>query len=559
MNDTRICTTWPPNFSAVLAKRAELLTKIRSDPKLRAAVLKHYSTHPVDFILDWATTYDPRQKPTLMPFCLFPKQVEMVEFLHSCITDQENGLVEKCRDAGATFVCCAFSVWLWLFWDGAAVGFGSQKENLVDEIGNPKSIFEKLRQIIYHLPQDIFWPEGFDPKSHMVKMRIINPKNGASLVGDIGDNIGRGGRTLIYFKDESAHYERPEMIEAALGDNTNVQIDISSVNGLGNVFHRRRQAGLEWPAKERGRTRIFIFDWRDHPNKTQEWYDARRKRAAAEGLLPQFAQEVERDYSAAVSNVLIPAMWVSAAIDAHVKLGFEASGDKIAAMDVADDGADLNSYASRHGVVVTCVEAESGEADTVGRKYFIKATLGQCSVWKYEAAGVGTGARAAARQVVEQNPGRRMPTITPWSPSHGVKRPFACVETGRVGADVERRNKDHYANGNVQDAWALRERFRRTYAAITEGATFDPDELISLPSDLPNLAKLQAELSQPVYSRNTAGKLTFDKQPNGTKSPNLFDALKICFAELTHRPDEPACGVGGVGPSAPGTFIAVSG
>jgi hypothetical protein len=55
------------------------------------------------------------------------------------------------------------------------------------------------------------------------------------LICEAGDNIGRGGRTLVYFKDESAHYEHPDLIEAALGDNTNVQIDISSVNGLGKL------------------------------------------------------------------------------------------------------------------------------------------------------------------------------------------------------------------------------------------------------------------------------------------------------------------------------------
>ena len=51
-------------------------------------------------------------------------------------------------------------------------------------------------------------------------MRIVNPQTGASITGESGDNIGRGGRKLCYFKDESAWYERPEKIEAALADNT---------------------------------------------------------------------------------------------------------------------------------------------------------------------------------------------------------------------------------------------------------------------------------------------------------------------------------------------------
>lgn len=552
MTDPRICYNWPPDFVAVLERRSKFLAKLRADPYLKAATLKHYETHPVDFILDWGMTYDPRTKPTLMPFCLFPKQVEVIEFLHSCVLDQENGLIEKCRDAGMTWCCAAFSVWLWLFWPGAAVGFGSRKEDLVDKLGDPKCIFEKIRQIINYLPKDIFWPDGFSPKDHMTFMKVVNPANGASIAGEAGDNVGRGGRTLIYFKDESAHYQRPELIEAALGDNTNVQIDISSVNGLGNVFHRRRQSGLEWPEREPGRTRVFIFDWRDHPGKTQEWYNKRRAKAQQEGLLPEFSQEVDRDYASAVANVLIPGLWVSAAIDAHVKLGIEPSGARIAAMDVADDGGDVNALCVRHGIVVQHVEAEGGEADKIGRKYYVKAIAMRCAEWRYETAGVGAGARAGAAGVIEGNAGRKLPTVVGWSPSCAVVRPAACIHTGRVGGDVETRNRDYYYNGNAQAWWRLREAFRKTYLAVTGAEQFDQDELISLDSRMPLLAKLQAELSQPVYETTTAGKLKVDKQPAGTRSPNLADAVKICFAELAVRPAQPQAAIGGVGVAVPG-------
>ena len=180
--------------------------------------------------------------PARMPLCLFPRQEDLVLFLHAMLKGQENGLIEKARDMGATWVSCAFSVWLWIYWPGASVGWGSRKEQLVDKIGDPDSIFEKMRMIIQCLPP-LFLPAGFRVNDHMTYMKIINPENGATITGEAGDNIGRGGRKLIYFKDESAHYERPEKIEAALADNTRTQIDISSVNGLGNVFHRRRENG----------------------------------------------------------------------------------------------------------------------------------------------------------------------------------------------------------------------------------------------------------------------------------------------------------------------------
>ena len=40
------------------------------------------------------------------------------------------------------------------------------------------------------------------------------------------------------------------------------------------------------------------------------------------------------------------------------------------------------------------------------------------------------------------------------------------------------------------------------------------------------------ELSQPTYSINSAGKIIIDKTPDGTKSPNLADAVMMRFAPM---------------------------
>jgi len=53
--------------------------------------------------------------------------------------------------------------------------------------------------------------------------------------------------------------------------------------------------------------------------------------------------------------------------------------------------------------------------------------------------------------------------------------------------------------------------------------------LISLPSDLPLLRTLQKELSQPTASKGTRMRLVIDKQPEGTRSPNLADAVVMAY------------------------------
>jgi hypothetical protein len=95
-------------------------------------------------------------------------------------------------------------------------------------------------------------------------------------------------------------------------------------------------------------------------------------------------------------------------------------------------------------------------------------------------------------------------------------------------------NKDYFANLKAQAWWQLRLRFERTHRAITEGLQFNPDDLISLPSDMPKLRQLQKELAQATVSKTTGAlKLSVDKSPSGTKSPNLADAVVMAFWPVT--------------------------
>lgn len=522
---------WPPDYTKVFAQRQKRYAKVKTNV---AGAREFYRTRPVAFIEHFCSTYDPRVSggdlPARLPFILFNRQRQMVQFLLACLEEEGHGLVEKCRDAGCTWVCCAFSVWLWLYWPGVSVGWGSRKEQLVDKLGDPDSIFEKMRMLILGLPRE-FLPVGFNAKDDLSYMKIINRETGATITGEAGDNIGRGGRKRIYFKDEASFLERPEKIEAALGDNTRVQIDISSVNGLGNVFHRRREAGQDWePGQPISKTRanVFVFDWRDHPGKTQRWYDERRAKAEADGLLHIFAQEVDRNYSAAVQNVIIPAEWVRSAIDAHEKLGFGDDGRWAGALDVADGGGDRNAYALRKGSVLRHLE-EWGERDTgVTARRAVAASQkpGSYIDVQYDCIGVGSGVKAETNRLTDEGLMPRRIRFVPWDAGAGPLEPDRNVIPGDRESPL---NKDFYHNLKAQGWWQLRRRFENTHRAIRDGLRMDADELISLPSDLPLLRQLEKELSQPTSSQSARMKLMIEKTPEGTRSPNVADAVMMCF------------------------------
>lgn len=524
---------WPPDYAAEFSRRMNLINRLAYDEQLRALIMQHYAAAPWDWMGDFCVTYDPRnQKPTprLMPFVLFPKQVELVKFFHELMVTRESGLLEKARDMGASWCACGFSVWAWLYHEGTAIGWGSRKEDYVDKKDDPKAIFPKMRQIIEYLPRWML-PRGFSMDKHAPYMKIINPENGSTITGEAGDNIGRGGRTTMYFKDESAHYERPELIEAALGDNTDVQVDISSVNGVGNVFYNRRFAGEVWyPGHEipSGKTRVFVMDWRDHPGKTQEWFDRRKKKAIEEGLQAMFAQEVERDYASSVERVIIPAEWARACVDAHLKLGIARDGQKVGGQDIADGGGDVNAQAMRTGVILDYLDKWGGQAGDAALKAMPVAVQYGAREYYYDSVGVGSAFKTEVKRMQEQDSSPLPPylVVMPWNGGESVLDPDIRIIPDDFTSPT---NADFYANLKAQAWWRLRTRIYKTWRAVTFGDVYPHDELISIDSTLVYREQLLAELSQATYDYNGKGKLLVNKTPDGTKSPNLADSVVICY------------------------------
>lgn len=547
--------SWPPDYRGVFAWRIKTLTALRADPALRASARAYYRTHKAEFICDWCDTYNPRKPMKWAPFVLFKRQAEFVQFIEELLRDQENGLVEKCRDIGATWLAAAYSVACFLFDDDTAIGWGSRKQELVDKLGDPDSIFEKMRLLLRRLP-DVFMPDGWRPRDHATFMKLLNPENGSSVTGESGDNIGRGGRKSAYWKDESAHYERPEKIEAALGDNTNVQIDISSVNGLGNVFHRRAESAVVWapgidaPA---GMVRKFIFDWRDHPEKTQEWYDRRKAVAEREGLQHIFAQEVDRNYAAAVQNTIIAYEWIVAAIDAHLKIPYLASVPVpnvwSAGLDVADGGLDRNALSLRQWIILRSVE-EWGERDPgVTMRRTIAALRGKPPM-KIQAdlIGVGSGVKTEYNRLIDDGLiERQMIDLVFWNAGGAVVNPG---ERSIPGDDESPYNRDMFGNFKAQAWWSLRARFYKTWRVIEamkageDLPIYSPDELIALDSASlgEKLMPLCKELAQPVRGTSSGLRTIVDKSPPGTRSPNMADSVVQSYFPVPDTGGQPIVG-----------------
>jgi hypothetical protein len=503
-----------PDYTAIFAERQRRLIKLRANHQMLAALKTHYRNHPAQFITDWGCTFDPRNPerglPSIVPFILFDKQIEWVEWFVDHWKTGRSGLTEKSRDAGVSWLTIATACTICMFNEGIVGGFGSRKEEYVDKIGSPHSLFDKARTFLNLLPRE------FSGTWEAPHMRVLFKDTGSSLTGESGDGIGRGARSSFYFVDEAAFLERPHLVEASLSQTTNCRMDVSTPNGANNPFAEKRRSG---------KVDVFTFHWRDDPRKGEEWYAKEKARLDPITL----AQEVDINYSASVEGVLIPSEWVQAAIGAADKLMLSPSGVRKGALDVADEGKDANAFAGRFGVSLDVIEMWQGLGSDIMatvEKAFLLCDMNDYSSFDYDADGLGAGVRGDARIINERRDGsgEKQIAVNAFRGSEAVDKPEAQAIPGR-------KNKDMFANRKAQAWWMLRKRFQNTYRAVNDGIMpEDENELISINPKFPLLNQLVMELSQPTYSINGVGKILVDKQPDGTKSPNLADSVMIVYS-----------------------------
>lgn len=513
-----------PDYPAIFRQRIERLHAIRKDAKLLEACKLHYRHNPIDFIADWGVTSDPRNiergLPSVIPLVPFERQREWLQWILDQWKSSKDGLTEKSRDMGCSVNAMALLSTLCLFNDGFVGGIGSRKEALVDKVGDPSTLFYKARMFLEHVPTEFRNGWTQHNKTLSAHMKLDFPATGSVIVGEAGDNIGRGGRASIYLVDEAAFLASPASVDSALSQTTRCRIDLSTVNGRDNPFAEKRFSG---------KVSVFMFDWKEDPRKDKAWYEGEVAR-----LNPIIvAQEIDRDYSASKEGVLIPSAWVQASIDAHVMLGLLPSGARKGALDVADEGRDKNAFAGKYGFMLEHLEAWSGKGSDIF--FTTERACGICDTRSYkefdfDADGLGAGVRGDMRIINgRENRVNNQITANPFQGSGKVTSPKDEVikSTERMKG---RTNEDFFANRKAQGWWHLRSLFQNTYRAVVEKLPFDPDEIISIPSNLPERAKLEVELSQPTYSINTAGKILVDKQPDGMSSPNHADAVMIVYA-----------------------------
>ena len=522
-----------PQYTPIIKERIRRVQRMRDNPKLIGDLKCVYRNQPWLFLTDWGMTSDPRHVeiglPVSIPFILFPRQIEWCKWLFERWKSREPGATVKSRDMGVTWLAVGMSATLCMFYDEMAIGFGSRKLELVDSLGDPSCIFWKLRSFLDKVPPEF-------AGNWRTREKLISFENGSTIAGEGGDDIGRGGRTGLYFVDEAAKVQHQESVDAALSATSNCRQFIATPNGSDNPFAVKV---TEWPEH-----RVFRFHWRDDPRKDDAWYAKQQDELDAVTL----AQEVDMDFNASVEGVIIPQEHVQAALDAHVALGIDPSGERRAALDIADEGIDNNAWATAHGILLDYIEEWSGKGSNLFNtavKAFALCDQFEIDDQIYDADGLGAHMRGDAEQInaarkndaMDRGAVPHLVTVSPFWGSGAVQNPDTAIAPGS-----KRTNGDYYDNLKAQSWGKLQHRFRETWRARNiPDYKYDPADLISISSKIPARvrSKLMTELSQPTWGPNKIGKMVVNKKPDiegrKAKSPNMADVVMMLFGAARRR------------------------
>lgn len=508
--------TNPHDFAKMVKKRQE-------------AEMEHCRRHVVHFVNSWVFTFDPRLQAGFrdIPFDLFARQADFLLWLEERRALGERtqmkagGVCPKSRERGVTWLCCAYATHQWLFSSSSSIGFGSLKLEEVDEIGNMNTILEKIRYILRHLPQWML-PKGYKEEKHATHAKIINPANGSIIVGEGGENLGRGGKCGMFFFDEASHSKNAESINSALSANTHVRIDVSTFRGSGNDFFKKCYGGdyVEFdPADPEVHTfSKFSLHWRDDPRTSEAWAAAIKTEIGP----VNWAEQYDMDPFASMENIVIPAIWVKAAVELELP---EGDGPIIGGLDCSGEGANDTVFIPRRGPRAQKVVFWNGlDTTQSAHKAADVAEKNNVKELNYDVSGLGIGYKSAWKATDRVLPFRINPINTGLPPTEA-----------KWSREMGRTSKELFVNQKAEFWWMLRTRFEKTYEHVEGLAEHPTDELISIPND----PQLIAELSSPTYEVRETGKKVIEAKKTmrkrGIKSPDRADALVLAFCPPPKR------------------------
>lgn len=272
---------------------------------------------------------------------------------------------------------------------------------------------------------------------------------------------------------------------------------------------------------------VIVMNWRDNP-----WHGELEKQRLWDYehmIRAEYDHIWEGHFNDMVENSIIRAEWFDAAIDAHIKLGYEPKGIKVISHDPSDTGKDAKGLCYRHGNVLLGVwERGIGDVNDGcdwATNYAIQVDA-DLFVWDGDGMGI-----SLKRQVDESLEGKRT-DFKIFKGSEGPEKPEEMyLPDDSLEYAQGRKNKDTFRNKRAQFYWKLRDRLYNTYRAVIKGEYIDPDDQISISSKIKCLTQLRSEICRIPKKANGRGMIQIMTKEEMLRikiaSPNLADSVMM--------------------------------
>ena len=189
-------------------------------------------------------------------------------------------------------------------------------------------------------------------------------------------------------------------------------------------------------------------------------------------------------FNDAVENAIILAEWFDAAVDAHKKLNWEPRGIEVVGHDPSDLGPDPKGLCHRHGSLVKeCKQLKTMDVNQGCDWALDYAIAEQVDLFSWDCDGMGV---ALNRQVSTALKGKKI-DFTMYKGSQGPDNPNQIYEGIQEDKKKKKTNKETFKNKRAQKSWYIRDRFYNTWLAVEKGIYTDPDDMISISSDIEDL------------------------------------------------------------------------
>jgi len=214
-------------------------------------------------------------------------------------------------------------------------------------------------------------------------------------------------------------------------------------------------------------------------------------------------------------QAVIKRSWVEAAIDAHIKLDIDMTGQNNVGYDVADSGNDKNSIAQFNGAICEYIEEWKAPEDELDKSALRAWSFVGEGLLIYDSIGVGAHVGATLK-----NKGHR---------NHSKFNAGDAVYKPDKEYSPKITNKQKFENLKAQAWQDVADRLRNTFNAVNKGMEFEPSDMISISSEIKELEALKTELCSPHKDYSKRGldmvESKKDMAKRGIKSPNKADAF----------------------------------